>query len=151
VVQPPYPTPAECRAKIVLADLSGEEFATVWHQVPLWQRALVSVAVIAIGRERQWFGTRATLAQGMSLDDLPSRKELLDTSPETIALAQAVLHARDDRLVARLREQLDSAASTEQRLAIVYGAAHMRAVLRELTGRRKYFVERGDWLTVFAL
>jgi len=27
----------------------------------------------------------------------------------------------------------------------------MRAVLRELTGRRGYRVDRGDWLTVFPI
>jgi hypothetical protein len=83
------------------------------------------------------------------LDDLPGREEILDLRPETVALNQAILHARDVRLVERLGEQLDDPGPAVRRVAIVYGASHMRAVLRELTGRRGYRVERGDWLAVF--
>ena len=89
------------------------------------------------------------LARKLPLDDLPGREEILSLSPETVALNQAILHARDVRLVERLGEQLDDPGPAVRRIAIVYGASHMRAVLRELTGRRGYRVERGDWLTVF--
>jgi hypothetical protein len=151
VVQPPYPSQASCHARIVHADLSGEEFAKVWHEVPLWLRLSVYVLVPVIGARRQWFGSRETLAKGLSLDDLASRDEILNFSPETVALNQAILNARDVCLVERLSEQLDDPALGVRRLAIVYGAHHMRAILRELTHRRGYHVEGGDWLTVFLI
>ena len=58
---------------------------------------------------------------------------------------------RDARLLERLSDQLDDCEGRSRDIAIVYGAYHMRAVLRELTQRRKYHVARGDWLTVFRL
>lgn len=90
------------------------------------------------------------LARRLSLEDLPRRHETLNLSPETAALDRAILHARDARLIERLGAQLDDSGSGVRRLAIVYGAGHMRAVLRELTGRG-YHVERGEWLTVFLI
>jgi hypothetical protein len=151
VAQPPYPTQASCHARIVHADLSAEEFARAWLGVPLWLRALIYVVVPLIGARRRWFESRETLAKALSLDDLPSRQEILDLSPETIALDRAILHARDARLVEQLREQLDDPHPDAWRLAIVYGANHMRAVLHELTHQRGYHVEHGDWLTVFSI
>jgi hypothetical protein len=147
-VQPPYPAQDACRARIIHADLSAEEFVEVWRKVPRWARAFVYIVAPAVGIWLRWFGSRHMLAKRLSLDDLPRRGEILNLSPETAALDRAILHARDARLIARISAQLDGTGSDVRRLAVVYGANHMRAVLRELT-RRGYHVERGDWLTVF--
>jgi len=151
VVQPRYPPPGSCRAGIIEADLSGEEFAAVWREVPLWLRALVYVVTPAIGAQRRWFGTRERLAKGLSFDDLTSRDEWLNWDPETAALDRAILHARDVRLLEILNEQLGDPAPDPRRVSVVYGARHMRAVVRELKQTRIYHVERGDWLIVFRL
>src|SRR5262249_59333917 len=95
-----------------------------------------------------WWEPRPWPARGRSLVALPRRDEFLKLSPETAALDRALLHARDARLIERLSAELDDHGSGPRRLAIVYGANHMRAVLRPLT-QRGYHVERGDWLTVF--
>jgi hypothetical protein len=150
VLQSAYSSPPNSTARIVHADLSGEEFAALWRKVPLRVRAFVYVAAPLIGLRHRWFGTRTSFAKGHSLDDLPSRNEVMRFSPETIALTQAVIHARDVRLVERLGEELDNPTSGVERLAIVYGAGHMRAVLRELLQRRGYRVKKGEWLTVFS-
>jgi hypothetical protein len=150
IVQPRYPSSAGCHAEIVDADLSHDEFRNVWRDVPLWQRALIFVACPIVGIQLGWFGSRERLAKGLSLDDLLSREEALNFGPETVALTRAILHARDRRLIARLKEKLDDPRPEMRRLAIVYGARHMRAVLRELTDR-DYHVERAEWLTVFSL
>src|SRR5262249_28891788 len=92
VVQPPYPSQASCRARIVHADLSIEEFAEVWRKIPCWQRAFIYVVAPAIGAWRRWFGSRQTLAKRLSLDDLPGREEILNLNPETVALERAILH-----------------------------------------------------------
>ena len=149
-IQPPYPAQAACRARIIHPDLSAEEFAEVWRKVPWWERALISVVAPAVGLWLRWFGSRLLLARRLSLDDLPRRDEILKLSPETAALDRAILHARDARLVERLGAQIDDPGSGLRRLAIVYGACHMRAVLRALTNRG-YHVERGEWLTVFLI
>ena len=151
VVQPPYPLQANCHARIVHADLSGEAFRKAWLQVPFRVRAFAYVAAPAIGAWVRWIASRALLAKHLSLDDLSSREEILRFNPETAVLDKAILHARDACLVEHLREQLDDPAPAGRSLAIVYGASHMRAVLGELTHRHGYRVERGDWLTVFSI
>jgi hypothetical protein len=149
IVQPQYPAPDRCEAKVILADLSAEEFEVAWLEVPLWLRALINVAAPAIGVSRRWLGSRKTLANAMALNDLADGKEILDLRPETLALTHAILHARDLRLLERLGEQLDT-RSEIRRLAIVYGAQHIRAVLRQLS-LRGFHVGRADWLTVFSM
>ncbi len=151
IVQPRYPRQSDCSARIVHADLSAEEFAEAWGEVPLWLRVLVYIAAPYIGLRRRLVGSRESLAKGMSVDDQASQKELLNWSPEAASLTAAIMDARDKRLIERLREQLDAPAAGPRRLAIVYGAFHMRAVLRELTKGRGFYADRGDWLTVFPL
>ena len=148
-VQPRYPSPESCRANIIHADLTGEEFLHVWRTVPLWLRLAVHIFTPLIGAQFRWFGSREKLAKHMTLDDLPRPDELLDFSLETAALTRAIVDARDDRLLQRLAACLDNPESGIRSLAIVYGAQHMRAVIRELKSRYGYIVNRGDWITIF--
>ncbi len=146
IVQPPYPKGSA--ARIVPGDLSAEEFAVAWRQVPLSMRAFVFVSAPSIGLMRRWFGTRRTLANGQTLDDLPSRREILDLRPETLALTRAIVGQRDARLVQKLREQLTFPAV--RRIAVVYGAAHMRAVIHDLKSQG-FRAASGAWLTAFEI
>jgi hypothetical protein len=148
VVQPRFPVDG-ASARIVHADLSHEEFIREWRAAPIWLRAAVYVLAPLIGLQRR-YSSRGRLAKGMSCDDQPSYSELLAMNPETGALTQAVLHARDRRLLEKLSGELDGDAGP-LRLAIVYGAGHMRAVVREITGARGFFVEATEWRSVFQL
>ena len=94
-VQPSYPLRQNVHARIIQADLSEEEFANAWRQVPVWLRAFIFVTAPALGARHRWFASRETLADGLSLDDLPRRQETLSWTPETAALNQAILNARD--------------------------------------------------------
>ena len=77
--------------------------------------------------------------------------ELLAITPETGALTQAILHARDERLLERLRAELDEGPPVSRAIAVVYGAAHMRAVVEELMTKRDFVIVDGQWRTVFGL
>jgi hypothetical protein len=145
VVQPRFPVEG-ASARIVHADLSGEEFEREWRAVPLWMRAAIYVVVPIIGLLRR-YSSKASLAKNMACEDQPSMSELLAMSPETGALTQAIMHSRDQRLIERLSAELDSPVSPRT-LAIIYGAAHMRAVVRELTTNRRYYVDASEWRPV---
>jgi len=151
VVQPPYPTQSASRAKIIHADLTGEEFERLWKGVPLLLKLLLYIGAPLYGSYQRWFGTRASLARGHSLEDLPSRKETLSWAPEYAAFDNAIRTARDKRLVEVMDAYLDEPVAEPRRLAIVYGASHMRAVIRELTKARRFHAVEGDWLMVFPL
>jgi hypothetical protein len=151
VVQPAYPNQARCRAKIIPTDLSAEEFVGLWANIPIWLRIFVYIAALLMGLWVRWFGSRDALARNLTLDDLPRRNETLAFSPEAAALDRVILDARDAKLVERLCEYVENSESMIDRISVVYGAQHMRAVLRELRRRYGYQVKNTDWLTVFKI
>jgi hypothetical protein len=140
--------PSTCRARVVHADLTAEEFEQVWSEVSLGLKLLLYVAAPAFALYKRWTATRASLAKGHSMEDLTSRDEILDWNPETALVTRAILEVRDRRLLERLNELL--ARPDTQTIAIVYGAAHMRAVLAELIGRQGFRPGDMDWMTVIS-
>jgi hypothetical protein len=150
-LQPNCPIDTGLPGKIVNADVSAEEFKILWRRVPLYLRAIISVAAPVIGLRRRFTETRETLVKGLSRDDLPSNEEFIRRGPETAYLTEAILDARDESLIKALHKFIDVGASHVREIAIVYGAAHMSAVIRELTGRCGYRVGAADWMTVVEL
>lgn len=148
-IQPAYPPQAASKAKIVHADLSASEFHKHWRQVPLWLRVFVYLGAPAIGLWFRIFGTREKLASRMALDDAVSEYELLNWDPELGLLDRAILEARDIGLVHELNQHLIPSEAPIS-VAVVYGAAHMRAVLRYLAGQG-YTCTDASWMTVFSL
>jgi hypothetical protein len=144
-------TPPDSRARIVHADLTAEELAAAWRKIPLWLRLLLGVYAPYLGFKRRWFATRESLAKDMGIDDAPSLKELLGFSPEADGINEVILATRDRRLIERLDGVLEAAAGGPTRIAVVYGAAHMRAVIRHLTLERGFRIEDGRWNMVFSL
>jgi hypothetical protein len=109
---------------------------------------LCGTPVYALYQRR--FGSRASLARGHALDDLPSRNETLSWVPEYASFDEAVVDKRDKRLVEVMGSYLDSNRTALRRLAIVYGAKHMRAVIREL-GHRGFRCVNSEWMLIFPL
>ncbi len=48
-------------------------------------------------------------------------------------------------------DYLDMAPAGPRRLAIVYGAQHMRAVVKELVSKRNYRCVKSEWMLIFPL
>jgi len=149
VLQSRAPTQDMVTARIVKADLSPEEFHRAWRKVPLALRATYFVMMPLVGLHRRLFASRESIAEKLSLEDRRSAEEIMMWSPGLEALNQSVLHSRDARLIECLGAELDAAAGSGKRIAIVYGAMHMRAVLRELT-RRGFHCSEAYWRTSFA-
>jgi hypothetical protein len=143
--------PADAAARVVLADLSGPEFEVEWRKVPIWLRLTVYVAAALMGLWGRRNLTREYLAKHLSLEDAPTLKELTQPSPEMGALTHAILDARDIRLLERLREEIHQQGADRRSLAVVYGAQHIRAVIKELTGKQGYMPAQPEWMTVFSL
>lgn len=150
IVQPRYPPPEAVSARIVNADLNRDEFHSEWRQVPLWLRLAVYIAAPLIGLRLRWFGSRETIAKRAALEDCLSSDEILSWDPQTAALQRSIVNARDVRLIEHLDQELSRRCPQGCRMAIVYGASHMRAVVRELR-RRGFRAGKGEWHTVFDL
>lgn len=149
VVQPHLRAPLQ--AEIIHADLSVEEFERHWGKVPFHLRTMFAIAGPIYALYHRWFGSRGELARGHALDDLPSRSEALSWTPEFASFDEVILVARDKRLVETMGIYLDNNTTSEpRRLAIVYGAQHMRAVLKELTHRGFHCVQ-SEWMLIFSL
>ncbi|MCP4319741.1 MAG: hypothetical protein GY789_28110 [Hyphomicrobiales bacterium] len=149
VTQPYYPAQETVSAHMIHADLSGEEFHDEWRKVPIWIRLAAYALAPVIGLNRRLFATRESIASQMGMEDMLSRDEILSWNPDIEALRYSILGARDARLIEYLRLQLAQAPSQGRRLAIVFGARHMRAVLAEMVGRN-FFSAESEWQTVFS-
>ena len=86
----------------------------------------------------------------MSLEDRLSSDEILSWDPSYAAFFHAIGGARDQRLVALLGQELEADQNREKRIAVVYGAMHMRAIRAELS-RRGFICVESDWHTIIAL
>lgn len=146
-LQPKTPAQGTVSSRIVKADLSADEFHREWRKVALPIRALFFVLAPLVGIHRCLFASRETLGRKMSLEDRRSSDELLNWSPRMEPVDHSVLHARDQRLLECLGAELDSAEA--KRIAIIYGARHIRAVVKELAERAFYCAE-ASWRTVFS-
>ena len=134
--------------EVVRPDLTGAEFEERWRTVPWVQRALMQGAARSMPLMHRVLGDewlRDVLASS-TLDDLPDPDE---PDPEWLRDVDRVLvDERDVRLVAALTDLHDRRSSEPITVAVVYGAAHMRAVTAALTRRDGYHVRSGEWLTV---
>lgn len=144
------PSPGGTTARIVHADLSRQEFETEWRRVPLWLRLAVLCLAPLMGLRRRMGMTREQIAEVAEMEDLRSADELISWDPKWAALKKCVVAARDVRLIEKLTEELDHPAEEgERRIAVVYGAGHMRAVLGELR-KRGFRGAESVWMTIFA-
>lgn len=150
VVQPRYPAAEAVPARIVRADLPADAFRREWRRIPLWLRLLVFLAVPIVGLRLRWFASRESIAKHLDMDDYRSREETLGWNPASVALRRGILDSRDARLIECLGAELDREDPGGNRLAVLFGARHMRAVLLELK-RRGFRSVDSHWETVFWL
>lgn len=148
-IQPPYPAPDSVPAEIVRADLSAEEFHRQWRRISPALRLLVFLLVPIVSLRHRWVSSRESIARHLDMDDYRSRDETLAWDPNLVAFRHSIMGARDARLVERLGDMLDRPAPPA-RLAVLFGAMHMRAVLLELR-RRDFRSVDSRWETIFSL
>jgi hypothetical protein len=137
-------------ARIVLADLAAEEFHREWRKVPFWLRLAASVGAPVFGLHQRFFASRDSISELMSLEDRKSPEEILSWTPRLAAFWHSLLDARDARLLDCLSAELDQANGQPRRIAIVYGARHMRAVLAHLVSRG-FICTDSSWREIIAL
>jgi len=132
--------------ELVRPDVDAAQFKAGWRRIPLADRAAVWLALPFVVLVRLFGGTRALWTSSMEQNDLPTPQDeaLADRYPE---LERALGGERDDRLLAALRRLHEEHGGEAVEVAVVYGAAHMPAVVYGLM-RLGYRPRSGDWLTV---
>lgn len=139
------------RDKIINSDMEGGAFDERWSALPLGLKAQLFLFLPIYIVNLFLFGTRAKLAENIALEDLPSSDEILFQDESFDNLETLVIDERDRRLITHLKKLYDSHQRDKKIVGVVYGAMHMRNVIRFLLGGLKYKVSSAEWVTVFDL
>ncbi|WP_410582884.1 hypothetical protein [Amycolatopsis sp. lyj-108] len=130
-------------------DLDGPAFSEGWRRVPLGDRLMVSLLAPALGTFLRGFGTRGMLARFMTVDD--EDDSWVDSAGAMPEFDDLIVGSRDKLLVDALAGLHEQRGHEPVTIGVVYGAEHMRAVVRELRTRFGYVVRDAEYVTVFTL
>ena len=139
------------REKILNSDMDEQAFDERWSSLPIRLRAQLFVFVPVYVVYLFLFGTRATLAEYIALDDLPSADEVLSEDDDFEQLDTLLVDERDRKLIEHIARLHDESSEEAQTVGIVYGALHMRAAMAFLLKKLNYRVAKAEWVKVFDL
>src|SRR5262245_17958284 len=139
------------RDKIINSDMEGRAFDERWSLLPLGLRARLFLLLPFWVVYLFLFGTRALIAKNMATDDLPSSDEILHWDENFEELYTLLIDERDRLLITHMQKLYDSHRQDNKIVGVVYGAMHMRNVIRFLLERLNYRVAWAEWVTVFDL
>ncbi len=131
-------------------DLDGARSRRGWARVPWLQRVLAWILVPIYAVLLALFGTRQMLARDLAREDQPSDVEL-DAAAAYPELYGLICDERDQLLIQALMAVHEQRNREPIKVAVVYGAGHMPAVLHALSARHRYLARDGEFLTVFDL
>jgi hypothetical protein len=132
--------------KKIHADVNTGVLNAAWRRVPLRDRLLLEIIAPLHGLWLYLTATRESIGRRLNIEEVESTRDFAraETMPE---FDNAIINIRDARLVEEVSAAL--ADNANSRIGIVYGAGHMRAVSRLLTGKYNYRVVESEWISVF--
>lgn len=131
---------------VVRPDVTAQEAMADLRALPRSTYLLLMASAPVLGLVFALRGPRAFLDEDLAVDDLPStlRAEMLADSP----VERAITARRDERLLDALGGILADHADEPFRVAVVYGAGHVPALVSGLQQRYGYRARAAEWLTV---
>lgn len=134
-------------AEIVHPDVTGTEFSGSWRRAPLRERLLTWIMLPAVVLTRLFGGSRSVWTRDLEMDDLPSPRQ--ERTTEKYSGLDGALRGDRDAMLLRALYHLHETRGTENlEVAIVYGAAHVPAIVHGLSRTYGYRPCSADWLTV---
>jgi hypothetical protein len=133
---------------VVNPDVSAAELGRLWRQyVPLVMSAAVWILIPVYTIGIWLFGTRRLIGRNLAMDDLPAAEEVL-VGDRVQAMIDVVVKRRDSSLLKALASIHEERCEEPIRVAVVYGARHVPAVITGLhvLGYRH---RSAEWLPVF--
>ncbi|HEY0683481.1 MAG TPA: hypothetical protein VGD45_14195 [Steroidobacter sp.] len=129
------------------ADVSTDQFHAAWADIPWYQRALLFFGAPLFGLWLYFTGTRQSIGRRLNTEEVELNRdfERFELRPE---LEKMFATTRDLRLVDEVAKAVET-SGVGTRIAVLYGAAHMRIVSRLLTGKYRYRVVESEWIMVF--
>ncbi|MFG2780978.1 hypothetical protein ACGFY7_24385 [Streptomyces prunicolor] len=131
---------------VVNPDVTATEVMADLRTLPRWMYLLLLIGAPVMGLVFALRGPRAFLDEDAEIEDLPStlRAEMLADSP----VEHALTDRRDQRLLDALGEIQANHGAEPFRVAVVYGAGHVPAIVSGLWDRYGYRPREAEWLTV---
>ncbi len=138
--------------RLVHADVSGAAFEDRWSKLGPWFRWAVMAGAPVFGLYFRYLATRQSIASFLRLDLLKSREEIL-RGEDTKSFDDLVVTWRDQHLIGVIEKHRQKHQEKSFSIALVFGAGHMRAVIRHLTRHPNpgYRVAHSEWMTIFSL
>ena len=136
--------------RLIHADVSGEAFEKQWSKLSVLYRMVLPLAAPAIGLYIRYFGTRKFIARHLSMNLRKSREDILK-SGDSEKVDDILLNWRDQRLLEVIERERLKQENVDLSIGILFGAAHMRSVIRYLMDSAGYRVIRAEWVRVFGL
>ncbi|MFJ2471677.1 hypothetical protein ACIOWI_01555 [Streptomyces sp. NPDC087659] len=133
-------------ATVIRPDVTAAEAIEDLRTLPRGTYLLLLVAAPVMGLVFALRGPRAFLDEDLAVEDLPStpRAEMLADDP----VGRALTGRRDRRLLDALGEIHAARGAEPIRVAVVYGAGHVPAIVSGLWNRCGYRPYEAEWLTV---
>ncbi|MFI0235805.1 hypothetical protein [Streptomyces sp. NPDC016845] len=130
---------------VIHPDVTAEEAMADLRALPRSTYLLLMASAPVLGLVFALRGPRVFLDDDLAVDDLPStlRAEMLADDP----VERAMTARRDERLLDALGEIHADHADEPMRVAVVYGARHVPALVSGLMGRYGYRPREAEWLT----
>ena len=139
----------EIRTEILNTDIDGNVFDERWSSLPIAARAQIYIFIPLCVLYLFLFGSRRILAEHLAIDDLPSSEEIL--MEDDVSWGSLARDERDRKLIEHIEKINEERAQTPQRIGILYGAFHMRAVMAFLMQELDYRVAKAEFVKVFDL
>jgi hypothetical protein len=133
--------------KIVCTDMQGQDFDKDWSKLSWLTRVIIFLGIPIYVVYMLIFGSRELIAENLGMDDLPGRDEILYSEDFLEDFRGLLLKKRDDVLLSHIN-QLNENHNKPKVIGIVYGASHMRNIIRFLN-EQNYRVVDSEWLMVF--
>jgi hypothetical protein len=137
--------------KFINADMDGRVFDERWASLPTILKAQLALIIPIYVIYLFIFGTRELIASHLAVDDLPSRDELLNYDQSFEPFDALILDERDRHLIGQIQKLHQTSDQGNKLVGIVYGARHMRTIVRFLMGKLSYRIIGAEWITVFDL
>ncbi|WP_150136470.1 hypothetical protein [Streptomyces hyaluromycini] len=131
---------------VVNPDVTAAEAIEDLRTLPRWMYLLLMVAAPVMGLVFALRGPSVFFDEDLAVEDLPStlRAEMMADNP----VEQAMTGRRDQRLLDALGEIHAERGEEPIRVAVVYGAGHVPAIVSGLWDRYGYRPREAEWLTV---
>ncbi|MFD4600519.1 hypothetical protein ACFWPQ_21125 [Streptomyces sp. NPDC058464] len=132
---------------VINPDVTAAEAIEDLKTLPRWMYLLLMIAAPVMGLVFALRGPSAFLDEDLAVEDLPStlRAEMLADNP----VEQAMTGRRDQRLLDALGRIHAERGHEAIRVAVVYGAGHVPAIVSGLWDRYGYRPREAEWITVF--